>query len=174
MRILDTERLVLSHLTPEDAPFILELVNEPDWLRFIGDRNVHDLDGARAYIEKVRVEMYARHGFGLYKVSSKTGSIPLGMCGLLKRDSLPDADIGFAFLARHRGRGYAREAALSALEQGRRDYGLKRILAITDPENASSIRLLEKIGFRFVERLHLEGHGGESNLYEQSPTAPGF
>lgn len=174
MRILDTERLVLSRLSPEDAPFILELVNEPDWLRFIGDRNVHDLDGARTYIEKVRVEMYARHGFGLYKVALKSDSVPLGMCGLLKRDSLPDADIGFAFLARHRGRGYAHEAARASLDHGRRDFGLKRILAITDPENVSSIRLLEKLGFRFVERLHLEGHGGDSNLYEQLPSGPGL
>lgn len=174
MRILDTERLVLSRLSPEDAPFILELLNEPDWLRFIGDRNVHDLDGARTYIEKVRVEMYARHGFGLYKVASKSDGVSLGMCGLLKRDSLPDADIGFAFLARHRGRGYAQEAARASLDQGRRAFGLKRILAITDPENMSSIRLLEKLGFRFVERLHLEGHGGDSNLYEQLPPGPGL
>lgn len=174
MRILDTERLVLSRLSPEDAPFILELVNEPDWLRFIGDRNVHDLDGARTYIEQVSVEMYARHGFGLYKVALKSDSVPLGMCGLLKRDSLPDVDIGFAFLARHRGRGYAHEAARASLDHGRRDFGLKRILAITDPENVSSIRLLEKLGFRFVERLHLEGHGGDSNLYEQLPSGPGL
>lgn len=172
MRILDTERLILSRLSPDDAPFILELVNEPDWLRFIGDRGVHDLDGARAYIEKVRMEMYARHGFGLYKVASRSGDTPLGMCGLLKRDTLPDADIGFAFLARHRGRGYAQEAARASLALGRRAFGLKRILAITDPENVRSIRLLERLGFRFVERRHLEGHGGDSNLYEQLPPTP--
>ena len=174
MRILDTERLILSQLSPDDAPFILELVNEPDWLRFIGDRGVHDLDGARTYIEKVRVGMYARHGFGLYKVSSKSDATPLGMCGLLKRDNLSHADIGFAFLARHRGRGFAYEAALATLGHGRRDFGLGRILAITDPANESSIRLLQKLGFRFVERLHLEGHGGDSNLYEHLPADPGI
>ena len=167
----DAERIVLSELTSDDAPFILELLNEPDWLRFIGDRGVHDLDCARAYIEKVQTEMYDRLGFGLYKVSLKDGNIPLGLCGLLKRDTLPDTDIGFAFLLRHRGYGYAYEAAGAILDLGLHVLGLKRILAITDPANVRSIRLLHKLDFRFLGRLHLEDHSSDSNLYEYWPVS---
>ena len=162
--VFATQRLTLSRLSPEDAPFILELVNEPDWLRFIGDRGVHDLEGARAYIENVR-QMYARLGFGLYKVSLKPDGEPLGLCGLLKRDSLSDVDIGFAFLERHRGQGYAHEAAVTTLAYGREQLGLKRILAITSPENIRSIYLLEKLGFVFQERVQMPGPSAYTHVF---------
>lgn len=165
MQICETERLVLSELVPEDAPFILELVNEPDWFRFIGDRGVRNLDDARAYIQKGPMDMYARLGFGLYKVALKADGTPLGMCGLLKRDSLPDVDIGFAFLARFRGRGYAREAAEATLAYAREHCGLKRILAITSPDNERSIGLLQKLGFTYEKTLQLSADGGESKLF---------
>lgn len=154
MVVCETERLLLRRLEPEDAPFILELVNEPGWLRFIGDRNVHDLDGARRYMEEGPRALYARLGFGLYCVTAKDG-MPLGMCGLIKRDTLEDVDLGFAFLARHHGHGYAREAAAATLEHARRDHGLTRLAAITDPDNARSIHLLESLGFRYVETRSL-------------------
>ncbi len=150
MTAFDTPRLRLRRLGLEDAPFILELVNDPDWLRFIGDRGIHDLDAARRYIVDGPQAMQARHGFSLYCVTSKEDGAPLGMCGLIKRDNLEDVDLGFAFLNACRGRGYAREAAAGTLEHARA-LGLRRIAAITDPENARSIHLLEGLGFRFQE-----------------------
>src|SRR5262249_39747755 len=115
----ETARLRLRELGDDDAAFILELVNEPGWLRFIGDRNVHSLQDARGYIARGPVASYARFGYGLWAVDSRERGEPLGMCGLIRRDSLPEPDLGFAFLARHHGRGYAREAAAAAIELAR-------------------------------------------------------
>jgi RimJ/RimL family protein N-acetyltransferase len=166
MMILDTDRLILREFSLEDAPFILELVNEPSWLRFIGDRGVRDLDGARAYLQKGPIAMYARHGFGLYKVELKEDGTPMGMCGLIKREGLPDADIGFAFFPRFWGRGYAHEAALAVLSSSRTKWGLKRILAIVDPDNPSSIKLLEKLGFQFQRMVRMPGEAADVRLFE--------
>jgi RimJ/RimL family protein N-acetyltransferase len=168
MMILDTDRLILRELSLEDAPFILELVNEPSWLRFIGDRGVRDLDSARAYLEKGPIAMYARHGFGLYKVELKEDGTPMGMCGLIKREGLPDADIGFAFFPRFWGSGYAREAALAVLTYSGTKLGLKRILAIVNPDNVSSIKLLEKLGFVFQRMVRMPGEAAEVRLFELS------
>lgn len=153
MIVCETDRLVLRELDGDDAPFILELLNDPDWLRYIGDKGVHDLDGARAYIDNGPRAMYARHGFGLYAVELKSDRTPIGMCGLIRRDTLPDVDIGFAFLPQYRSRGYAREAAQATLAHGRDALGLKRIVAITSPDNDASGRLLQAIGLAF-ECLH--------------------
>jgi RimJ/RimL family protein N-acetyltransferase len=155
MQVLETQRLILRKLNLADAPFILRLVNEPSWLEFIGDKGVRNLDDARDYIRKGPMEMYERHGFGLYLTELKSERVPMGMCGLLKRDTLPDADIGFAFLPEFWGRGYAYEAAAAVLEHGRTALALPRILAITTPTNDSSIRLLEKIGMSFERVLEL-------------------
>jgi RimJ/RimL family protein N-acetyltransferase len=165
MQVLETERLILRRLVPGDAAFILELANEPAWLRFIGDRGIHSLEDAVGYLEKGPMDLYARFGFGLYRVELKVDGTPIGMCGLIKRETLQDVDLGFAFLARHTGQGYAIEAAAATLAHGRRDHGLKRIAAITDPENDRSIRLLEKLGFRYVETLRLAAEGPESRLF---------
>jgi len=154
MAVLETARLKLRHLVPVDAPFILELVNEPGWLRFIGDRGVHDLESAQGYIEKGPRAMYPRLGFGLYCVESKAEGASLGLCGLIKRDSLEDVDLGFAFLERHQGKGYAREAALATLEEAR-GLGLPRVAAITSPDNGRSIHLLAALGFRFLDMRSL-------------------
>ena len=152
VNILQTPRLDLRQPVPADAPFILTLVNDPDWLRFIGDKNVHDLEDARGYIANGPTAMYARHGYSLLLVSLKD-STPIGLCGLLKRDALEHADIGFAYLPAYRGQGYAREAAAATLAHGRDSLGLKRILAITSPDNEASGKLLEKIGLR-LQGLH--------------------
>lgn len=165
MRIIETERLTLSRLTPDDAPFILELVNEPGWLRYIGDKGVHDMEGARGYIQNGPMDMYARLGFGLYRVELKTGGTPIGICGLIKRDTLQDVDIGFALLARFHGKGFALEAARATLEHARRDHGLTRVVAITAPDNQGSIRLLEKLGMRYQETLRLTPEGPESRFF---------
>jgi RimJ/RimL family protein N-acetyltransferase len=161
--VIRTERLGLRRLTLADAPFILELVNEPDWLRFIGDKGVSSLAGAEHYLQAGPLAMYERFGFGLYLVERSTDAMPLGMCGLVKRDTLECVDIGFAFLARHRGRGFALEAATATLAHAR-ELGLQRLMAITTPDNAASQKLLKKLGMAFdreialtpeAERVHL-------------------
>jgi RimJ/RimL family protein N-acetyltransferase len=144
--VFETERLRLRHFAHDDAPLVLELVNDPLWLRFIGDRNVRTLEQARAYLDKP-MGSYATHGYGLYHVARKSDGAALGMCGLVKRDTLPHADIGFAFLERFRGEGYALEAARGTLEHARGALGLGRILAIVSPANERSASLLAKLGF---------------------------
>lgn len=157
MNILETERLVLRRQTAEDAEFILGLMNDPDWIRYIGDRGVHTLDEAQAYIMDGAVAMYSKQGFGLYLIELKEGRTPIGICGLIKRDTLDDVDIGFALAPEFRGKGYAKEAAGATVAYGRDKIGLKRIIAIVSPDNASSIRLLEKLGFYFEETINESG-----------------
>jgi RimJ/RimL family protein N-acetyltransferase len=170
MNVLETERLTLRRLTVEDAAFMLDLLNQPSFLRFIGDRGVRTLDDARAYILKGPVEMYERHGFGIYLTALKKEGTPVGTCGLIKRDFLEDVDIGFAFLPGFWGQGYAYEAASAVLAYGRNEIGLQRIVAITAQDNRSSIRLLEKIGLRFERLIRLNGEGPEINLFGWSQT----
>jgi len=144
--IAETERLRLRPFHESDAPMVLELLNDPAWLRFIGDRKVRSLDDARDYVRKLSGG-YERNGFGLYLVERKDDREPLGMCGLVKRDTLRDPDLGFAFLARHRGAGYAEEAARATLAHAKSDLGLPRLAAIATPDNERSARLLERLGF---------------------------
>ena len=155
MSNLETDRLRLRHLTLEDAGFILELVNEPAWLRFIGDRGVRTLEDARNYILTGPLESYQRFGFGLDVVELKADKSSIGICGLIKREALPDVDIGFALLPRYWGNGYALEAASAVLAWGQGELGLHRIVALTNPDNERSIRVLEKLGMRFEQLLWL-------------------
>ena len=154
----------MRELSRDDAAFILELVNEPSWLRFIGDKGIRTLEAARTYIVDGPMRMYARHGFGLWLVVLREGSVPLGICGLIKRDSLDDVDLGFAFLPRHWRNGYALESAAAALSYGREVVGLKRIVAIASPDNDRSARLLGKLGFRCEKRIAL-GDADEVDLF---------
>jgi RimJ/RimL family protein N-acetyltransferase len=165
MKVLETQRLVLRHLSPEDAPFILQLLNEPSWIYFIGDKGVRTLDDARGYILNGPVDMYARLGFGLYLTELKDGGTPLGMCGLIKRDSLPDVDIGFAFLPAFWGKGYAHEAAAAVMEYAQKTLGIGRIVAITSPDNESSIKLLEKLGLTFDRIIKLSADDPGTSLF---------
>lgn len=151
---LRIERLAIRPFTEDDAAFILELVNDAEWLRFIGDKQVRCLDDARRYLREGPMAMWTRHGHGLCCVERASDGVAIGMCGLIKRDSLDDVDLGFAFLPAARGQGYAREAAAATLEHGFGALALKRIVAITDIDNAASARVLEAVGFRF-ERLLL-------------------
>ena len=152
VKVLETDRLVLRRLTVEDAEFILELLNDPSFLRFIGDKKVRTLDDARNYILSGPIASYERFGFGLYLTELKESSVPIGICGLLRRDTLPDVDIGFALLPQFCGKGYGFESAMAMMVYGRDVLGLNRIVAITSPENDASIALLEKLGMKF-ERL---------------------
>lgn len=165
MKVLETDRLVLRWLEVEDAEFIFELVNDPAWLKYIGDRGVRSLEDAREYIRKGPVDMYRRLGFGLYLVALKDDGAPIGICGLLKRDTLEDVDIGFAFLPAFRSKGFAYESAAAVMEHGKSRFGLKRLVAITSPDNRVSARLLEKLGFRFEEIIRLTEKDSESRLF---------
>jgi RimJ/RimL family protein N-acetyltransferase len=163
--VLETARLRLRRLTEEDAPFIFELLNDPAWLKFIGDKGVRTLDAARDYLRKGPIAMYERHGFGLYLAELKMGRVPIGMCGLIKRDSLADVDIGFALLPAYRTQGYAHEAAAAVLAHGQRDFALKRIVAIVSPDNEYSIRLLDRLGLKFERMVRLAADAEEVRLH---------
>lgn len=165
MQVIETGRLILRRLHDGDAPFIFELVNDPDWLRYIGDKGVRTLDDARNYIRNGPVAMYAQHGFGLYCVELSENGTPIGVCGLLKRDTLQDVDIGFAFLPAFRSQGFARESAAETLDYARHALKLERVVAIVSPGNHDSERLLEKIGFRLERAMRLAEDGDTVNLF---------
>ena len=152
MTVLETERLSLRQFTVDDAQFILKLLNEPSFLRYIGDKKVRNLEDARQYILNGPVASYERNGFGLYLVEIKESYTPIGMCGFLKRDELPDPDIGFAFLPDFWNKGFAFESAAAVLKDARERLNLARILAITNQDNEPSIKLLQKLGLQ-IERV---------------------
>ena len=165
MVVLTTERLTIRRLTEDDAPFILELLNDPSFLRNIGDRNVRTLDDARAYIRKGPLASYERHGFGLWLVELKGEGTPIGICGLLKRDVLDAPDIGFAYLPPFQAKGYGYEAARAVLDHARDTLRLPRVVAIVDADNEVSAGLLEKLGMRFERSVRLSDGEPQLRLY---------
>ena len=166
MTTLDTARLTLRPLAPSDAPFVLALLTDPAFLRFVGDRGVHTLGDAEAYVERgPSPESMARIGVGMFVVTLRDDGTPIGLCGLLARDALDDVDLGYAFLPDYRGRGYATESAAAVLDHARRDLGLDRIVAITSPDNEASIHVLEKLGFRFEQLIRLAESSPEVKLF---------
>ena len=167
-----TERLCLRELTADDAAFIMELVNEPAWLRFIGDRKVHSLDDARGYIARGPVTSYDRNGFGLWAVELSATGEAIGLCGLVRRQALEHVDLGFAFLSRHWGHGYAREAAAAVVERAREAFHLARLVAITDLENLPSQKVLSSVGFRYDRLIHWSETGEDLALYALELSAP--
>jgi ribosomal-protein-alanine N-acetyltransferase len=171
--LIQTPRLSIRRLGTGDEPFLLELLNQSSFIRNIGDRNVRTLEDATQYIVKGPAASYEKFGFGLFHVEIKGSGIAIGICGLLKRDYLPDVDIGFAYLEPYWGQGYALEAAEAVMEFGWTKVGLKRIVAITAPHNANSIRLLGKIGMQFEAVFQPPGSTSESNLYGRSAPTGG-
>ncbi|MFN2476430.1 MAG: GNAT family N-acetyltransferase [Chthoniobacterales bacterium] len=167
MKAIETARLQLREMSAErDALFILEALNEPAFVRNVGDRGIRNEADAAEYI-RMRVEAgFAQFGFGTWLVELRDSGEAVGMCGLLKRDTLEDVDVGFTFLERFWGNGYAFEAASAVMEFGWTVAKLPRIIAITSPANASSIRLLEKLGLHFVERRRLTPDAPEVNVFE--------
>jgi RimJ/RimL family protein N-acetyltransferase len=165
LTVLETNRLVLRQLTCDDAGFILELLNDPSWIEFIGDKGVHDLDAAREYIIRGPLEMYATLGFGLYLVERKPDRAPIGLCGLIKRESLCDVDIGFAFLPRFRSKGYAYEAASAAMTYALGNLRLDRVVAITARDNHPSAKLLRRLGLQFEKMIKLANDDEEVMLF---------
>jgi ribosomal-protein-alanine N-acetyltransferase len=166
--ILETKRLRLRRLAEQDAAFILELVNEPAFIQNIGDKGVGTLDDARNYISGGPVASYVKYGFGLYCVELKETEEPIGICGLLKRDALDDVDIGFALLEKFRGRGFAYESGAAVMEHGHSTLGLKRIVAITSPDNEASIRVLQKLGLHFDKMIRMPGSSEDTRLFVPS------
>lgn len=163
--MIETGRLLLSELSALDAEFIRGQLNEPSFLRYIGDRGVRNVDDAQRYIREGPVAMYERHGFGLLRVSLRTDGTPIGICGVLKRDSLPEPDLGFSLLPAWWSQGYAFEAADAVMRHARGELRLERILAITSHDNESSIRLLGKLGFRFDRMMKLGEDPSEVRLF---------
>ena len=148
MMIVETERLVLRKMNHDDGEFILELLNEPDWIKYIGDRGIRTVDAAEKYIEEGPMAMYADHGIGLYIVELKESGNPIGICGLIQRDFLKDVDLGFGFLSKYWGKGYAYEAAQATLHYGVNELGYSRIAGFTALDNEKSANLLQKLGMK--------------------------
>ena len=164
MNILETERLLIREIGGGDAPFINALFNSPGFLKYIGDRGVRSDDEARTFIRERLRKSYEVNGYGLYAVLLKSDSTPVGICGFVRRDTLPGPDLGFAFLPEHEGKGYGYESSVTVLEHGREKLGFERVLAITTLDNGPSIRLLDKLGFSFVKVI--DNDNGEGlNLY---------
>jgi RimJ/RimL family protein N-acetyltransferase len=182
-KILETERLILREMDGADAEFIFDLLNQPSFIKYIGNRNVHSIERAREIIRDRYAASYRENGYGLWAVElkpefngdatddeienqkSKIKNPVLGMCGFVRREGLPNADIGFAFLPQFERQGYAFESARAVMDYGREVLGLKRVLAITSVDNESSIRLLGKLGFKFEGLTTLPGETEEINLF---------
>lgn len=162
--VIKTSRLDLRELDFGDAEFILELLNEAAFIRFIGDKGVRTLSEARDYIQQGPVDSYVRNGFGLYAACLRDGT-PIGICGLVKREGLNAPDVGFAFLSRYWSLGYAVESAAAVLAHARETLRIKRVVAITSPDNESSIAVLEKIGLKFERMIRLVDHSPELKLF---------
>jgi [ribosomal protein S5]-alanine N-acetyltransferase len=163
--LLETERLLLRQLTMEDATFMFELLNDPSFIRNIGDRNIRTIDDACAYIVNGPVKSYEKNGFGLYLVILKETNESIGICGLIRRESLEDVDIGYALLPKFWSKGYAVEAAQATKAYAKDVVGLKRLVAIVDPVNVGSIRVLEKIGLRYENMVQLSADDIELKLF---------
>lgn len=152
---IETTRLVLEEFALSDAAFIVGLLNQPSFIEFIGDRGVRTTADAERYLREGPMHSYRQNGHGLLKVGLRDSATPIGMCGLVRRDTLPHADIGFALLPQFWNAGYVTEAAQAAIEDGRRRLGLRQVLGITSPHNTRSIHVLGKLGLQFVEERSL-------------------
>jgi [ribosomal protein S5]-alanine N-acetyltransferase len=162
--VIETERLFLQEFTTEDSAFMLELLNTPDWIKFIGDRGVRTIEEAEQYLLNGYMKSYQTHGFGFYKVEIKDSNESIGICGIIKRDYLENVDIGFAFLPQFVGKGYGFEAASATLKYTHNTLKIKRVIAIVDPENVVSIGLIKKIGLAF-EKMIYPDHKEELMLF---------
>lgn len=160
-----TPRLALRRLTLADAPFMLALLNEPSFHTFIGDRGVRTVEDAELYLRNGALASYVTHGFGLYLVTLRESGTAIGICGLIRREGLDDPDIGFAYQPAFWGQGFGDEAAQGVLQHARHELGLPRVAAITNPDNVRSIRLLEKLGLKFVRQLQLSADASVVSLY---------
>ena len=151
--IAETERLIIEKFTTKDAPFFKALVNTPHWLKYIGDRNINTIKDAETYIQNTHLKSYESVGFGFYKIILKDTNIPIGSCGLVKRAELEDVDIGFAFLEEYEKQGFGLEASKAIMKLAKNEFGIEKLLAITVPYNTGSVKLIEKLGFKYEKRV---------------------
>ena len=165
MEMIESERLFLRPLTLEDVKFIIQLLNTDEFIKYIGDRNVKTIEEAENYLLNGPLKSYETNGFGLSLVELKTARIPIGMCGLLKRDYLDHPDIGFAFLPDYTGKGYAYEIVKEIIHYGLQRLQIEKILAIVLPGNSPSIKLLERAGFRYEKNFISPDSNEELCLY---------
>jgi [ribosomal protein S5]-alanine N-acetyltransferase len=163
--VAETPRLLLRRLDHADDAFVLRLLNDPAFLRHIGDRGVRTLEDARRYLDDGPLASYAAHGFGLFLVALREGAGPIGICGLLRREGLPDPDLGFALLPEHTGRGYAVEAGRAVLALARERFGLPQVLAIVSPDNPASCGVLRRLGFEDAGGIRLAAEAAELQLF---------
>jgi RimJ/RimL family protein N-acetyltransferase len=157
MLICETERLIVRKFTLDDAPFIMTLLNSPNWIEFLGDRNIHTVADAALYLSNGPLASYTQREFGLYLVALKDTNVPIGMSGLIKRDGLEHVDVGFALLPEYTGQGYAYEATKAVLDYGYNTLRLPHIVAIARADNKNSVALLEKLGMKFSDNIMLLG-----------------
>ena len=163
--VAETDRLVIRWLNEADAEFIHLLFNTDGFLQFVGDRNIRSIEDGRNYLQNGPLGMYQHVGIGLYMVELKSENQPLGICGLIKRDSLDDIDIGYGFLPDHAGLGYAYESAVAVVEYAKSELNLKRLVAITTSDNARSIKLLERLGLTFESNVEEPADAPALGLY---------
>ncbi|GCC51731.1 GNAT family N-acetyltransferase [Chryseotalea sanaruensis] len=163
--IIETERLYLKELHLSDAPFIVELLNSPGWLQYIGDRNVSDIKKAEEYLKNGPLKSYVELGYGLSLVVLKNSNKSVGMCGLLKREYLEHPDIGFAFLSEFMGKGYALEIAMALKQYAEVHWHVKKLCAIVQSDNDRSVKLLKKLGLSFKEKITSPTTNEKIDLY---------
>jgi len=162
---LETERLSLRRVTLDDADFMLDLWNDPAFIRNVGDRGVRTVEQAHEAMKSGALKLYADHGYGPYAMVLKSDGRRIGICGLFKRDNLDHPDIGFSVLPDFCGKGYAGEAAFAVLAHAHDDIGICSLTAIVSPDNAPSIGLIEKLGLSFVRMITMPGDNEEICLY---------
>jgi RimJ/RimL family protein N-acetyltransferase len=163
--LLETKRLILREITIDDAGFMQRLMNDPSWLRFIGDRNIDSIKASEDYISNKIRPSYAKFGFGFYLASLKENDVPIGICGLIKRSTLEHVDVGFAFMPEFRSKGYGYESASAILDYGKDVLKINYIVAITELDNIHSVKLLEKLGLKFEKIIQLGGDEKECRLF---------
>ena len=167
--LIYTERLVMKPLDLSDAPFMLKLVNTPNWLQYIGDRNVYNLEDAKRYLKEGSLKSVEKDGYGYYLLTDVHSNMPVGICGLGKRDGLDETDLGFALLPEAEGRGFAFESSVALIEAAWNKFNLKTLVAITTADNIGCIKLLEKLGFRFQKKAQMNGEGKYFEHFQLTP-----
>lgn len=167
---LETERLELSRLTLDDAQLMLTVWNDPAFIRHVGDRGIRTVKAARDALRAGALKLYAEHGYGPYRISRKADGVSVGICGLFRRDGLPDTDIGFSTLPQYCGEGFGYEAACAVIEHARVDALLPRLTALVSPHNTASVRLIEKLGLIFEKMVRMPGEDSDVCLYAMQLT----
>jgi len=160
-----TQRLKFREANEADAAFFLKLMNEPDYHRYIGNRQISDLTKAANYVREKLIQSYRSNGFGLWLVTRLSDGEPLGICGIVERDGFDGPDLGYAFLAEHGGSGFAREAAHAVQKHAERELELTQLLAIVTPDNSRSVKLLQKLGFTRSDEMAFPGTDDLVDIY---------